>query len=248
MQRQGNKTDKADAQLIAHFCCKEAPARWRAAAVEMRVWAALVRRLDAVQRLVAQEQNRLAAPAQPDEVSGSIQATLAFLTTERERVRAQIRAHIAGYPELQGDVTLLMSIPGIGEITAWTSLTELPAVQRFASAQAVAAYAGLAPREHRSGSSVHTKTRLGKHGNSRLRTAMDVPAVTAVMWNPRVKAHYERLRQAGKAKMVALAAAMRKLLMICYGVLKHHQPFQATGEPCPRSPKPSHVLQASLSA
>lgn len=248
MQRQGNKTDQADAQLIAQFCRKEAPALWRAASEELRVWTALVRRLDAVQHLVTQEQNRLAAPAQPDEVLGSIQATLAFLTAERERIRTQIRAHVAGHPELKRDVTLLMSIPGIGELTAWTILTELPDVQQFDSAQAVAAYAGLAPREHRSGSSVYKKTRLSKQGNSRLRTAMYFPAVTAVIWNPLVKAHYERLRQAGKAKMVALAAAMRKLLMICYGVLKHQQPFQATGGSCPQSPKPPCVPLASLAA
>jgi hypothetical protein len=40
------------------------------------------------------------------------------------------------------------------------------------------------------------------------------------------KAHYERLVAAGKIRMVALAAAMRKMLMICYGVLKHQKPFQ----------------------
>ena len=104
MQRQGNKTDKADAQLIAQFCRKEAPRLWRAASAEMRVWAALVRRLDAMQHLVTQEQNRLAAPAQPDEVIGSIQTTLAFLTAEQERVRAQIRVHVVGHPELQRDL------------------------------------------------------------------------------------------------------------------------------------------------
>ena len=121
---------------------------------------------------------------------------------------------------------MLQSIPGVGELTAWDILAELPDVRQFDSAQAVAAYAGLAPREHRSGSSVFKKTRLSKQGNGRLRKALYFPAVNALTWNPVVKVHYERLRAAGKIRMVALAAAMRKMLMLCYGVLKHQKPFQ----------------------
>ena len=66
-----------------------------------------------------------------------------------------------------------------------------------------------------------------QRGNRRLRKAFYFPAVTGMQWNPLVKAHYERLREKGKPKMVALAACMRKLLMICYGVLKHQKPFDA---------------------
>jgi len=70
-------------------------------------------------------------------------------------------------------------------------------------------------------------TTLSKRGNRRLRKAFYFPAVTGMQWNPLVKAHYERLREKGKPKMVALAACMRKLLMICHGVLKHQKPFDA---------------------
>lgn len=89
----------------------------------------------------------------------------------------------------------------------------------------MAAYAGLCPREHQSGSSVRKRTRLSKQGNSHLRKALYFPAVSAVQWNEPVRAHYERMREKGKGKMVSLGAAMRKLLMICYGVLKNRQPF-----------------------
>ena len=123
------------------------------------------------------------------------------------------------------DSKLLPGIPGIGELTSWDLLAELPDVSQFDSAQSVAAYAGLAPREHRSGSSVRKHTRLSKQGSTRLRKAMYFPAVTGITWNPLVKAHYERMLKAGKPRMVALAACMRKMLMIVYGVLKHQQPF-----------------------
>jgi len=72
---------------------------------------------------------------------------------------------------------------------------------------------------------VRKQTRLSKQGNSRLRRAFTFPAVTALTWNPLIKAFYTRLRENGKGKMVALAACMRKMAMIAYGVLKHQKPF-----------------------
>src|SRR4028118_412161 len=152
--------------------------------------------------------------------------TVTFLEAEVKRLQKEIREHLDNHDDLRRDSQLLQSIPGVGEVTAWDILAELPDVSQFDSAQAVAAYAGLSPREHRSGTSILKKTRLSKQGNSRLRKAMYFPAVNAVTWNPLVKAHYDRLVAAGKIRMVALAAAMRKMLMICYGVLKQQQPFR----------------------
>ena len=235
-QGQGNKTDKADARIIAVFCRKEHPELWRAAAPEVRELAALMRRYHAVQDLLAQEKNRLQVPSQPKAVLTSIKGIVRCLEKEVERLKKQIREHFKAHDNLKRDAKLLQSIPGVGEITAWDVLSELPDISQFDSAQAVAAYAGLSPREHRSGSSIHKKTRLSKQGNARLRKAMYFPAVNALTWNPIVKAHYERLVAAGKIRMVALAAAMRKMLMICYGVLKHQQPFQEDWKSQPKMP------------
>ncbi|MGL4464304.1 MAG: IS110 family transposase [Planctomycetia bacterium] len=83
---------------------------------------------------------------------------------------------------------LLESIPGVGPVAATAVLAELPNPARFATAQQAAAYAGLAPREHRSGTSVHKRTRLSKAGNARLRKALYLPALTAIRFNPLVAA------------------------------------------------------------
>jgi transposase len=235
-QGQGNKTDKADARMIAVFCRKEHPEVWRAAAPEVRELAALMRRYHAVQDLLVQEKNRFQVPSQPRSVLTSIKGIVRCLEKEITRLKKQIREHSKSHDSLKRDAKLLQSIPGVGEITAWDFLAELPDASQFDSAQAVAAYAGLSPREHRSGSSIHKKTRLSKQGNARLRKAMYCPAVNALTWNPLVKAHYERLVAAGKIRMVALAAAMRKILMICYGVLKHQQPFQEDWKSQPKIP------------
>ncbi len=107
-------------------------------------------------------------------------------------------------------------------------------MRQFDSAQAVAAFAGLAPQECRSGSSVRKRTRLSKQGPPALRKALYWPAIVACRCNPLIKTLYERLRAAGKSKMVTIGAAMRKLLMIAYGVLKSRTEF--TTEPRKKTP------------
>jgi transposase len=90
------------------------------------------------------------------------------------------------------------------------------------------ATAGLAPREYRSGTSVRLRTRLSKAGNARLRKGLYLPTLTALRFNPLLQGLFERLVAAGKPKMQAVGACMRKLVMLCYGVLKNRKPFDAT--------------------
>jgi transposase len=226
-QNQGNKTDKADARLIAQYCQMQSPPPWRIAAPEVRLLQEMVRRLHALSDLAAQEKNRAQAPGQSKTMMASSKRVVAALEKELLRLKREVRALVKAHEDLCRDSKLLQSVPGVGEITSWDILAEMPDVEEFDSAQSVAAYAGLAPREQRSGSSVRKVTTLSKRGNSRLRKAFYFPAVSAMQWNPLVKAHYQRLRDKGKPKMVALAACMRKLLMICFGVLKHQKPFDA---------------------
>jgi transposase len=73
--------------------------------------------------------------------------------------------------------------------------------------------------------SVRRRTRLSKAGNARLRKALYLPTLTAVRFNPLLKGLFERLVKADKPKMQAVGACVRKLVMICYGVLKNRAPF-----------------------
>jgi transposase len=91
--------------------------------------------------------------------------------------------------------------------------------------EVAAAYCGRSPREFKSGASVRGRTRLSKSGNARLRKALYLPTLTAVRFNPVLAGFFERLVAAGKPKMQAVGACMRKLVMICYGVLKNRAPF-----------------------
>ena len=105
------------------------------------------------------------------------------------------------------------------------SIVSLPK-KDFKSASKVASYIGLNPIEKRSGKSEYRKPRLSKAGNSDWRKSLYFPAIVAIENNPDVKALHDRLLGSGKTKMCAIGAAMRKLLHICFGVLKHQQPYQ----------------------
>lgn len=221
----GNKNDKADARTIAAFAKKEQPALWQGATPEARLLRALVRRRHDVLGLVVAEKNRLQEPALPATIATSLQKSVAFLEAELADLEAQIHQHIEQHPDLKQKRELLESIPGIGQTTAAELLAELPDVSAFSNAQAMAAYAGLNPRQYQSGSSVQRPTRLSKRGRGALRALVYLPAMTAIQHNPLIRPFYQRLVERGLCKMAALAAAMRKLLLLCYGVLKNGKKF-----------------------
>lgn len=221
----GNKTDRADARLIAEYAARERPAAWQPPPPEVRELQALVRRLDDVVEMAAREKGRLASPALTRSERQSLTRTVRFLEREAAKLRARADGLVAATPALRADRDLLESIPGVGRQTATTILAELPAVDRLPSAESAAAACGLAPREFRSGTSVQKRTRLSKAGNARLRKALFLPTQTAVRFNPLLRGFFARLVAAGKPKMQAIGACMRKLVMLCYGVLKNRTPF-----------------------
>jgi transposase len=110
-------------------------------------------------------------------------------------------------------------------LTAAKLLGELGDLTRFVSAQAVVAYVGLCPQHHESGTSVHKRTRLSRTGHGGLRKALYFPALSAMRHNPILKAFADRLRAAHKTKMQVVAAVMRKLLHLAFGVVKSNRPF-----------------------
>lgn len=221
----GNKTDRADARLIAQYTRDHRPAAWSPPSPEVRELQALVRRRDDLRRLAAHEKGRLDAPLLTPAARRSVARVIRLLGKEADRMQAAADAVIAGSPALRADRDLLASIPGVGTQTASTVVAELPALDRVPSAQSAAAYAGLSPREFRSGASVRGRTRLSKAGNARLRTALYLPTLTAVRFNPVLASFFGRLVAAGKPRMQAVGACMRKLVMLCYGVLRNRAPF-----------------------
>lgn len=218
------KTDKADATLIARFCAERCPPPWSPLSQEVRELQALSRRLDSLLEMRQMEANRLEVAATAA-VTESLAEHLAFLDREVARTEELIRSHIDSHPGLRAQRDLLVSIPGIGETTAAKILGEIMDVKLYESARQLAAFAGLAPRLHESGSRVKKRAKLSKVGAPRLRKALYFPAIVAIKHNPYIKELSARLKRRGKCPMQIIGAAMRKLMHIAYGVLKSGKLF-----------------------
>lgn len=220
-----NKTDKADAQLIAEYCLRENPTLWSPPPASFTDLQALVRRLDNLQRNYLQESNRLQSGETNAAVIEDLADHLEFLNTKIEKIKKAIQAHIKQDPKLKERQALLTSIPGIGELTAARIQGEIRDVCDFDDARQLAAYAGVTPRNFLSGTSVHKKARMSKMGNSNLRKALFMSAVSAKLHNPIVRAFCQRLLVSGLQPMEVVGAAMHKLLHLVFGILKSGKPF-----------------------
>lgn len=219
------KTDKVDATLIAQFCAERKPPAWHPLAREVSDLQALVRRLESLLEMHQMEVNRLEAGVTAELVRASLTEHITFLDEEIKRTTAVIRQHIDQHPTLREQHELLVSTPGIGERTAAKLLAEMLDVKLYKSARQLAAFAGLVPRLHESGSSIKRKARLSKTGAPRLRKALYFPAIAAIKYNPSIKAMSVRLKERGLCPMQIIGAAMRKLVHLAYGVLKSGKPF-----------------------
>ena len=96
----------------------------------------------------------------------------------------------------------------------------------FKSASQCAAFLGLIPVQYESGSSIKGRSRLSKASEATVRAKLYMAAVVSIRHNPDIKRQYERWLKNGKSKLSAIGAAMRKLVHICFGVLKHQVPYQ----------------------
>ena len=153
-------------------------------------------------------------------------ATIQHFKSQLEAVDQAIAGTIDNDPELCARRTLLVSISGVGETLAGIVLAELPGPEVLGPSAAVAAYAGLNSRQHQSGTSINPPARISKIGNAGRRTALYMPALSARRYNPAIAALVGRLkaqwRLTGKQIVVA---AMRKLMVISFGVLKSGKEF-----------------------
>lgn len=216
------KTDKVDAKLIAEFCFERRPAPWLPPSEAEQALRALVLRLDALHVMRTQEANRIevARPA----VKAGIADHLAWLDQEIERLIQAIRKLIDTDPSLRDKQRLLDSIPGLGERTIAVLLAFYADPQRFDNGRQAVAFAGLDPRQHDSGT-VKGKARLSKIGHTFLRKALYMPAMVTLYRTEWGKRFRSRLAAAGKPPMLIIAAMMRKLVHVAFGVLRSGKPF-----------------------
>ncbi len=221
------KTDALDARMLAAFArvLHQHPERERfvkplADAELQQLQALVLRRRQLVQMLTAERQRlRLAhAAARP-----SIGRVIVFLKQELGDSEAEVAAHVQHHHARLAQA--LASVPGIGAASVAVLLAELPELGKL-DRHRIAALVGVAPLNRDSGQMRGQRCIWG--GRADVRRTLYMATLTAVRYNPALKACYERLLVAGKRKKVALVACMRKLLTMLNAIAKHGSMWDST--------------------
>lgn len=218
------RTDRTMASVLCAYAQRMPFRRWQPPAAAAQQLQMIARRVAQLTGAQTEEKNRLhaltASGAAPAAVVRDVRQGLRGLERRLATLRRTAQRVIDGEPTLRERYQHLISIPGIAQISAIQLLGELAMLPADLTVRQWVASAGLDVRLVQSGTSVHTRPRLSKVGNARIRAALYLPALTAVQHEPHVRAFHQHLVARGKAPQQAVAAVMRKLLHAIYGMFK----------------------------
>ncbi len=221
-----HKTDEVDALLIAEYASKNDLRPYEPKDPVSKELQCLYRCLQSLKDQKTQYINLL----ENEDCLPKIVQDIYKLLKEQIEVQIQIVENalvslVNSHEELKRDCQNIQTIPGIGQTTAIAILAQIPDLSSFENARQLAAYAGLTPCHKTSGTSVRGRARLSKMGSSSLRKALYFPAIVAKNHNLLLKAFAQKMAKKGKHTMVIIAAIMRKLLHIVFGIIKHKTSF-----------------------
>mgnify|MGYP002785485845 CR=1 FL=1 len=217
------KTDKLDARLLALFA-KAVPVI-RTPVPTDETLKALVQRRQQLTEQLTREKNQL-QQAQTRFIQADCQAAVVHLQERLKRVAQEIARHIEQTPDLQRKYALLLTMPGIGQVTASLLVAELPEMGHLSS-KVISSLVGVAPKNRDSGTMRGQRRCWG--GRAKVRTGLYMGMLSTVRYFEPLRVFYERLVEGGKAKKLALIACMRKLLTMLNAMCK-------TGTPASQKP------------
>lgn len=211
------KTDAIDARVIARFAASVDPEPSEPESENQRRLKDLRARRQQVQQTLTQEKNRLGT-ARDEEARAWIRRSIDFLKEQLHQIDQRLAELTREDPEFRRRHDLLVTVPGVGATTAAGLIAELPELGSMNRGQA-AKLVGLAPINRDSGT-LRGKRMIGG-GRSSVRRALYMATLVANKHNPIIHSHYEQMIARGKAKMTALVACMRKLLLILNAMIKN---------------------------
>jgi len=209
------KTDKLDAQLIAHYDEAIKPKLSTLKPDIMQDMSNLVARRNQLLVMQTMEKNRL--QILPNSLDMTIKPVLTLFKHQIKKIEDKLVRLIESCPDYQAKNTILQSMKGIGEIAAASIISNLPELGYISSKQA-SALVGVAPMNRESGR--YKGVRKIQGGRHQVRTVLYMAMMSALQSNPVFKAHYQKLVAAGKPKKVAIIACIRKMVVILNSMLR----------------------------
>lgn len=215
------KTDAIDARVIAAYAETKKVVAKETVAPHPEL-AALIQRREQLLEQCKQEQNRLET-LDTKAVINEIKLHVSCLKRHIGKMEKLIKEYISHHEDVKQTIELLMSIPGVGFITAASIFAYLPELETIGN-KPLAALSGLAPMNRDSGKKQGKRKIQG--GRAQVRRVLYMATLVATRHNSVIKAFYERLINNGKLFKVAITAAMRKLLTIIRSVVARQTPWQ----------------------
>jgi transposase len=218
-------TDKTCSEAIARFGLERKLDYWERPKLVYRNLQQLTRERDQIvsERVVVKNQlHAESAEAAPNFMTlKRINERIKFLNKQEKEIKNDIAEIIKKDTNLKEEIDRLVTIPGIGELTAVIILAETNGFELIRNKKQLTSYAGLDVKEKQSGTSIKAKPRISKKGNRSIRKAMHFPALVAVKWDDNFKEIYARLVSKHGIKMKALVSIQRKLLEMTYILFKN---------------------------
>ncbi len=225
------KTDKNDSKIIARFGIEkhlDGLDLWSPPSKKFKLIRDLTREHASLKKaltaLLSQLHALKYAYESNDEVIESKNQQISFYKTQIQIIEKKIKKHVELDSELNSKVKKIMTIKGLGLITIIKIITETNGFQLFTNIRKLVSYAGLDIIESESGKIVG-KTKISKKGNVRIRSALYMPALSAIQHNGELKTFYERVEEGRSAKRQAVVAVMRKLLILIYTLWKKDEEY-----------------------
>jgi len=216
------KTDKLDAQLIAHYGEAIQPNLSQLKPEAMQAMSDLVARRNQLLVMQTMEKNRL--QILPKELAMTIKPILTAFKNQIEKIESKIVKLIESCPDYQAKNDILQSMKGIGKIASASIISNLPELGYMTNKQA-SALVGVAPMNRESGR--YKGLRKIQGGRHQVRTVLYMAMMSAIQSNPVFKATYQRLVASGKPKKVAMIACVRKMVVILNSMLREGVMWEA---------------------
>ena len=153
---------------------------------------------------------------------------LRSIATRIKKIEEHILSLINEDEKMKQLYDLLLSIPGVGFVTAAQLLVQTRLFTLFENARKFACYSGVVPFEHSSGKSLKGVPRVSHLANKKMKTLLNMAVLTAIKKDHQLKAYYERKVREGKNKMLVLNNLRNKLIQRIFATIKRKTPYVLT--------------------